>query len=246
MNDSNRFGRRVVLSNVSLFTLGLAGCFSRDNSEDQRSSEGDETHDSHDDEGEGSHNHDHDVDHELGAPVSEIDVEMATNDEGYHFTPHVVHVESGGTVRWVLESGSHDTVAYHPDTHGEQRRLPDDADPWESETLSDEGETFERTFEVEGVYDYACTPHEDAGMVGTVVVGWPDPAEEPGLEPPADELPAEAIDQLERYNDRVREVLERGEGQDQSGHEGDDGHDDHDDTDDNQNQDSHDDHDHDH
>ncbi|WP_265108064.1 hypothetical protein [Halosolutus halophilus] len=68
----------------------------------------------------------------------------------------------------------------------------------------------------------ACTPHEDEGMVGSVVVGRPDPADQPGLTAPDDDLPAEAVEQLERFNDEVRAVLENGE----QSHEHDGGHDD--------------------
>lgn len=32
------------------------------------------------------------------------------------------------------------------------------------------GETYERTFEVAGTYNYFCIPHESGGMVGKVVV----------------------------------------------------------------------------
>lgn len=58
-------------------------------------------------------------------------------------------------------------------------------------------------------------------MVGTVVVGWPDPDGQPGLTSPADDRPDAAITQLETFNDQVRDVLEAGPD------EGD-GHDDHD------------------
>jgi hypothetical protein len=35
------------------------------------------------------------------------------------------------------------------------------------------GEHFEVTLTVEGVYDYLCEPHEQAGMVGRLIVGHP-------------------------------------------------------------------------
>lgn len=175
--------------------------------------------DEHDD-----HTHDHDHDHELGDPASTVEVSMETHEDGsHHFVPHVVHIEVGGTVTWVNDSGSHDTVAYHPDTFGETRRIPSGTEPWQSEHLSEAGETFEWTFETEGVYDYVCTPHEGGGMVGTVVVGWPDPEDQPGPEPPAAERPADAADGLERYNDRVRELLEAGEEYEPDGHDHDHG-----------------------
>ncbi|MFC4437839.1 MULTISPECIES: cupredoxin domain-containing protein [Natrialbaceae] len=218
----------MLTRGAGILTLASAGCLDEETeSDEQETLEADDgsDDDSHDQEDGDSHDHSHDTDHELGQPQSEIEIEMTVNDSGEHFLPHVVHVEPGGTVEWVLESGSHDTVAYHPDTHGSQQRIPDDADPWESELLADGGETFERTFEVDGVYDYVCTPHEETGMVGTIVVGWPDPAEQPGLEPPADNLPDTAIEQLERYNEQVREFLENEDDHDDHDDHGD--HDDH-------------------
>ncbi|SER66886.1 plastocyanin/azurin family copper-binding protein [Natrinema salaciae] len=212
------------MSGGSVLTLGIAGCLggdeSSEGSDEPNESDSDDTDDSDDNEGTDDHeSHDHETEHEVGKPVAEIEVEMVTNDDGKHFGPHVVHVESGGTVRWVLKSGSHDTTAYHPETHGDQQRIPDGAEPWASDLLSDEGDTFERTFDVEGVYDYACTPHEGAGMIGTVVVGWPAPDDQPGLAPPADDRPDAAIDQLERYNEQVRTVLEEGDGAGTDGNE---------------------------
>lgn len=204
--------RRFIQAVSGTLIASFAGCLSEDDG-DKTGEEDDHDHDDHDDDhnhDDHEHTHNHGHDHELGHPESEIEVEMVTDENGEHFIPHVVHIEEGGTIEWVLESGSHDTVAYHPDTHGDQQRIPDEGDPWES----DEGETFERTFDVEGVYDYVCTPHEEAGMIGSIIVGWPDPDDQPGLESPSDDLPDAAIEQLERYNEQVREALEDDEGHD--------------------------------
>ncbi|QFU84105.1 halocyanin [Natronorubrum aibiense] len=159
---------------------------------------------------------------------------MESDDGTHHFAPHVVHIEEGGTVTWTLESGAHDTVAYHPDNadllpSASERRIPDGAQPWASEFLRTEGETFQRTFEEAGVYDYVCTvvehghgpergqgpyghhpTHESTGMVGRVIVGWPDPDSDaqPALRAPADELPEAARDELEGFNERTRTALE--------------------------------------
>ena len=142
----------------------------------------------------------------LGDPREHVTVGMTG---GNTFDPRIAHVEPGGTVTWEFQGGQpHNTVAYHPDTHGDQQRIPDAAEPWESDTLSTEGETFSRTFEEPGVYDYVCAPHESAGMAGTVVVGWPDPDEEPGLEPVSDSVLGGAQYVLEEDNEDVREVLE--------------------------------------
>lgn len=146
---------------------------------------------------------------ELGNPEPYAEVGMTGENR---FEPAIVHVVEGGTVEWVVEEGTHDTTAYHPDTHGPQRRIPSGAEPWESDRLSGE-ESHDRAFEEEGVYDYACTTHEDEGMVGTVVVAWPHPDEEPAIDPPAGEYPPAAADALETVTDSVREMLEEEHGE---------------------------------
>lgn len=117
------------------------------------------------------------------------------------FEPRLVYVEVGETVRWTLEHGAHTTTAYHP-ANDKPRRIPHDADPWDSGLLRRPGSTFERTFESEGVYDYACAAHEAMGMVGRIVVGDPDFDRQPGLAAPQESLPPEAqwvIRQLNHY-----------------------------------------------
>ena len=177
--------------------------------------------------------HDHDHGHELGHPEAHIDVHMESDNDTHHFVPHIVHIEEGGTVTWILESGVHDTVAYHPDNAGllpssTERRIPDDADPWASDLYRTEGETFERTFEKSGIYDYVCTvvehghgpdrgrgprghhrTHESTGMVGRVIVGWPedDADAQPALRAPPEDLPDSARREFDSFNERSREAL---------------------------------------
>lgn len=134
------------------------------------------------------------------------------------FEPRIAHVAVGGTVVWRLESGSHDATAYHPETKGPRRgqesplRIPPDATPWASPTLSAVGETYEWTFELPGIYDYVdteavCTSHAMVGNVGRVVVGWPDPAGQPALEPPQESLPALVRDKIRELNPQTRDLL---------------------------------------
>lgn len=141
----------------------------------------------------------------LESPVEHADVAMVS-DDAHHFEPHLVWIEPGGSVAWTLESGSHTTTAYHPDAEKPQR-IPDEADGWDSGILQEEGQTFDQTFDGEGVYDYFCRPHEGIGMVGSVIVGEPDPHEQPALEPPQEELPEEARELLEQLNHAVNETL---------------------------------------
>lgn len=110
-------------------------------------------------------------------------VEMVTDDdaEEYYFDPVGLAVEPGTTVEWSNRSGEHSSTAY-------EDRIPSEAAAWDSELLSEEGETFSHTFDAEGTYDYFCTPHQALGMVGRIVVGEPGgPAEEDM--PPDGEVP---------------------------------------------------------
>lgn len=137
------------------------------------------------------------------------------------YEPRLVHIATGGTVVWTLDSGSHDATAYHPATkppNGDvppPRRIPADAEPWASPTLSMVGETFEHTFPVPGVYDYVdtevvCTSHLLVGNVGRVVVGWPDPEGQLALEPPQEQVPGLVATKLEELNRRTEELLANG------------------------------------
>lgn len=244
--------RRLLISVGGLAAVGVSGCLDSEGYPDEEAADR-ATNTPADGEGgdggrEGNHEHAEGSEHGLGEPRSEVEVEMLS-DDGHHFRPHAVHIERGGTVTWSVETGEHDTRAYHPDTHGEQQRIPDGTDPWSSDLLHAESEPFERTFDSAGVYDFACSPHEATGMVGTVVVGWPDPDGQPGLESPSDGRPDATVEQLEGLNEQVRTVLEEhgdadaGDGDDGGHHDepqdGDGG--DHDSEDDHGSDDDHDD-----
>lgn len=124
-------------------------------------------------------------------------VRMVTEEGEFHFEPHVVRVEPGDTVRWVLESGSHSATSYDP-SNGKPLRIPENADGWTSGVLRESGATFAKTFQIEGVYDYFCVPHEGVGMVGTVVVG--EAHDGPGLTEPQSALPSAAREQIRELN----------------------------------------------
>ncbi len=230
--------RRLIVVTGGAFVTSLAGCVTNSNSP-AGGSDDDNSGNSTDNDNGGestgaSDEHDHESGHELGYPETQIDVRMESDGDSNHFVPHVVHIEEGGTVRWVLESGAHDTVSYHQDNAGllpsaTERRMPEEARPWRSELYRTRGKTFERTFEEAGIYDYTCTvvehghgpdrghgppghhqTHEATGMVGRVIVGWPelDPNVQPALQPPADGLPNVARREIEGFNERTRAALE--------------------------------------
>lgn len=181
-------------------------------------SEGDSDGDHHDEEGAGDHDDEHDEEseddhghnHDEGTPQEpspSAEVTMRTEGGQQHYDPHVVWIEPGGSVTWRLESGQHDAVAYHPDNDDKPRRIPEEAESWRIDLLTEEGTTASQTFETEGVYDYYCTPHESLGMVATVIVGEPDPHEQPALEEPQSSLPEGARAELADLGEQVNEAL---------------------------------------
>ena len=116
-------------------------------------------------------------------------VMMVTEGENYYFDPIGLFVEPGATVTFEIQSGSHSATAYKKGTSSASvTRIPDGADAFNSEILSEQGATYEHTFETTGTYDYFCIPHKSLGMVGRIVVGEPGgPAE--GSMPPDGNVP---------------------------------------------------------
>lgn len=167
---------------------------------DQETTAGDHAHHDHHDD----HHHE-EVPHE---PTDHVEVRMLTTEDGaYHFAPHLAWVTPGGTVTWVNESGAHATAAYHPDNGDRPLRIPESASSWDSGLVTEAGATFERTFDEPGVYDYYCEPHEGVGMIATVLVGEPDPHDEPGMADPQPELPTRVREKLASMNGMVDEAL---------------------------------------
>ncbi|WP_210424179.1 plastocyanin/azurin family copper-binding protein [Halorussus ruber] len=146
------------------------------------------------------------VDYTLPEATASAEVEMGPDGTNL-FAPEIVHVEVGGTVTWTNVSANHSATAYAP-AHDYPRRIPEEADPWDTGVIVANGESSSHTFETPGVYDYYCTPHEPFGMVGTVVVGNPDPAGQPGLQPPSDGRTEKAASKIEALNAKVRSGLE--------------------------------------
>jgi plastocyanin len=107
--------------------------------------------------------------------VTEIAMRGNADGSDVWYDPIGLHIAPGRTIRWTNRDpgNAHTATAYHPRNGGHPCRIPAAAPPWDSDYLLP-GETFSVTFQVEGVYDYFCVPHEHAGMVGRIVVGRPD------------------------------------------------------------------------
>ncbi|MFB6198665.1 MAG: plastocyanin/azurin family copper-binding protein, partial [Halobacteriaceae archaeon] len=140
------------------------------------------------------------------------------NTTEYHYKPHVTWVTVGGTVTWKLQSGTHTATAYHPG-NDEPRLVPKGTEAWDSGTLSEKGETYSYTFNTEGIYHYFCKPHEQFGMIGTVIVGRPNPEEQIALKKVPADKPKEVRGKLKRLNEMVRSILEDHHNDDRGHHE---------------------------
>ena len=95
---------------------------------------------------------------------------MVTEGDSHFFDPVGLYVEPGETITWTNDSRAHSTTAYaEGNPSASVRRIPEEAEAWNSGTLTEQGATFE----IEGTYDYYCIPHKTLGMVGRLVVGKP-------------------------------------------------------------------------
>ena len=70
---------------------------------------------------------------------------MRSDPEGAHvgFDPIGLRVMPGTVVRWVVEANVHTATAYHPVNGGHPLRIPEQAEPWDSNYLVEPGQAFE-------------------------------------------------------------------------------------------------------
>lgn len=127
--------------------------------------------------------------------VLDIVLSGTPNGASVWFRPRGLLVQRGQTIRWVNgDVGNvHTSTAYHPDNAGKPLRIPRGAPPWNSDYLLP-GQSFSVTFDVPGVYDYFCVPHEHAGMVGRIIVEAPEPGAQALREASDAQLPVAARD----------------------------------------------------
>jgi len=96
-----------------------------------------------------------------------VTVAVGAGEDGILFDPPAILVDPGTTVtwEWTGEGGDH-SVVHEPREEGEAA--------FESELMSDAGDTFEYTFEEAATFPYFCGPHRTLGMKGVVAVGETD------------------------------------------------------------------------
>lgn len=97
-----------------------------------------------------------------------VDVGAEGNGQNFAYAPAALLVDPGTTVtwEWTGAGGAHNVV------HDTDAGVGPDEEVFNSGSPVDSAEeTFEYTFEGEGVYPYVCIPHESLQMKGVVVVG---------------------------------------------------------------------------
>jgi pseudoazurin len=97
---------------------------------------------------------------EEAAPATSGEVHVVTA-QGLKYEPLVIKIQPGDTVAW-------ENMPTH-DTQSIEGLIPEGAEAWHSQL----GENYQRSFSVEGIYIYKCTPHFGAGMGGGIIVGKP-------------------------------------------------------------------------
>jgi plastocyanin len=116
----------------------------------------------------------------LGSAGTSCDGDCDIGMSAKAFDPQEYEVSVGETVVWVNTSAKGHTVTAYED------EIPEDAayfasgdfgseaaarEGWqENEGVLTSGDSYEHTFDVAGEYRYVCLPHENGGMVGTIVV----------------------------------------------------------------------------
>lgn len=99
-------------------------------------------------------------------PTESADQKVEVGPGTLRFKPASFEIPTGGTVRWVWESGGHNVRPSDTPNGAEWSGTPGG-----DGTTYDAGHTYTYSFEVAGTYDYYCAPHRSAGMTGTFTVG---------------------------------------------------------------------------
>ncbi|WP_049982537.1 halocyanin domain-containing protein [Halorubrum sp. BV1] len=92
----------------------------------------------------------------------EVTVRVGAGDVGFAFDPPAIRIDAGTTVvwEWTGQGGAHNVQS-----------AEDSATEFNSgSAVSEEGTTFEQTFDSAGVQLYYCLPHQASGMLGGIDV----------------------------------------------------------------------------
>jgi plastocyanin len=111
--------------------------------------------------------------------VHEVKIVLNYDRGLWYYDPVGLYIEPGDTVRWQALRWTPTVTSFHPDIDNHELRIPEGAEPFDSGMLA-AMQIWEKTFTVEGTYDYYSKHHEAVGLIGRIVVGQPGgPAENP-------------------------------------------------------------------
>ncbi|MES3516684.1 MAG: halocyanin domain-containing protein [Natronomonas sp.] len=94
--------------------------------------------------------------------TDEVVVAVGAGDGGLAFDPPALRIDAGTTVvwEWTGDGGAHNVASTEESSSDfESGSAVDDAD-----------ETFEQSFDDDGLQYYRCTPHQTVGMYGAIEV----------------------------------------------------------------------------
>ncbi|ELZ35910.1 halocyanin domain protein [Halorubrum distributum JCM 9100] len=92
----------------------------------------------------------------------EVTVEVGAGDVGFAFSPAAIRIDSSTTVvwEWTGNGGAHNVASVEGS----------ESDFDSGDSVSEEGHTFEQSFDNTGIQLYQCTPHQANGMLGAIEV----------------------------------------------------------------------------
>ena len=92
----------------------------------------------------------------------EVTVEVGAGDVGFAFSPAAIRIDSSTTVvwEWTGNGGAHNVASVEGS----------ESDFDSGHSVSEEGHTFEQSFDNTGIQLYQCTPHQANGMLGAIEV----------------------------------------------------------------------------
>lgn len=92
----------------------------------------------------------------------EVTVSVGAGEVGFAFDPPAIRIDSSTTVvwEWTGKGGAHNVESVEGS----------ESDFSSGNAVSEEGSTFEQSFDNTGIQLYRCTPHEANGMLGAIEV----------------------------------------------------------------------------
>merc|ERR1719436_1530287 len=103
----------------------------------------------------------------IGAPAFAAEttvIKMGTDAGLLQYVPSEATICKGDSVTWVMNKNGPHNVKFNEVPAGV------DEETIGSELLGEEGQKYTQKFDVPGEYEYFCSPHGGAGMIGTLSV----------------------------------------------------------------------------